>query len=104
MMPKLKSKNFKGMELIRPLYYVKEADILAWTRYNNLKFLDCACNVTKKSIGKRKEIKELISNLRKNSKNADINIFRCSSNVNFDAVLGYKKKNEKHTFLEKYDE
>lgn len=52
MMPKLKSKNFKNMELIRPLYYIKEEDIISWARYNNLNFLDCACNVTKKSLGK----------------------------------------------------
>ena len=74
MMPKLKSKNFKNMELIRPLYYIKEEDIISWVRYNNLNFLDCACNVTKKSLGKRLEMKNLIKNLRKINKNVDINI------------------------------
>ena len=90
MMPKLKSKNFKNMELIRPLYYIKEEDIISWARYNNLNFLDCACNVTKKSLGKRLEMKNLIKNLRKINKNVDINILNSSKNINIDAVLGYK--------------
>ncbi len=103
MMPKLKSKNYEGMELIRPLYYVKEDDIISWKNYNKLSFLDCACNITKKDIGKRKEIKELIKELRKTYENTDINIFRSSSNINIDAILGYKTEKEKYNFLDQYD-
>lgn len=104
MMPKLKSTNFDGMELIRPLYYVKEKDIISWKNYCNLEFLDCACTVTKKQVGKRKEIKELIEFLRKIDKNIDIHIMRSSENVNLDAILGYRNENGKHSFMESYDE
>ncbi len=103
MMPKLKSTNFKGMELIRPLYYVKEEDIISWTKYCDLHFLNCACTVTEKQIGKRREIKELIKTLKKDNKNIDINILRSSDNVNLDAILGYKLKNKKVSFLDFYD-
>lgn len=102
MMPKLKSTNFESMELIRPLYFVKEKDIISWKNHCNLSFLDCACTVTKKQIGKRKEVKELIDSLRKIDKNVDIHIFRSSENINIDAVLGYKTKDGKHSFMEKY--
>ena len=104
MPPKLRSDNFSGMELIRPLYYIKEEDIISWARYNNLNFLDCACNVTKKSLGKRLEMKNLIKNLRKINKNVDINILNSSKNINIDAVLGYKSKNLKYNFLDDYEE
>ena len=102
MMPKLKSTNFEGMELIRPLYYVKEKDIISWKNHCSLEFLDCACTVTEKQIGKRKEIKELISNLKQNDKNIDIHILRSSENINIDATLGYIDKNGKHSFLDNY--
>ena len=102
MMPKLKSTNFLDMELIRPLYYVKEQDIISWKNYCDLSFLDCACTITEKQIGKRKEIKELINNLRKIDKNIDIHILRSSENINIDAVLGYKTKNDKYSFLDDY--
>ena len=102
MMPKLKSTNFSDMELIRPLYYVKESDIISWKNYCELSFLDCACTVTKKHVGKRREIKELISNLRKIDKNVDIHILRSSSNVNLDAILGYKTKDKKVSFMDEY--
>ena len=101
MMPKLKSTNFDNMELIRPLYYIKEKDIISWRNHANLQFLDCACFVTKRSIGKRKEIKNLINNLRKIDKNIDIHIFKSSENVNIDAILGYKDENGKYSFLDK---
>lgn len=104
MMPKLKSKNFEGMELIRPLYYIKEEDVISWAKYNKLTFLDCACNVTKKSLGKRKEIKQLIKDLRKTNKNVDINILNSSRNINLDAVISYKSKNIKYNFLDEYNE
>ena len=102
MMPKLKSKNFKNMELIRPLYYVKEEDIIRFAKYNNLEFLDCACTITKKQIGKRKEIKDLIKSLKEKNENVDINILRSSENINIDAVLGYKKNGKDISFLDEY--
>lgn len=103
MMPKLKSTNFKNMELIRPLYYVKEEDIISWAKFCDLKFLNCACTVTEKSLGKRKEIKELIKTLKKENKNIDINILRSSFNVNLDAIIGYKTKDNQISFLDNYD-
>lgn len=102
MMPKLKSTNFSNMELIRPLYYVKEKDIISWTKHCNLNFLDCACSITKKKIGKRAEIKKLIDDLRQVDKNIDIHILRSSENINLDSVLGYKDEKGKHYFLEDY--
>lgn len=104
MMPKLKSTNFSGMELIRPLYYVKENDIISWKNHCGLEFLDCACTITKKHVGKRKEIKNLINSLRLLDKNIDIHILRSSENVNIDTVLGFKDNNGKHSFIEHYDE
>lgn len=89
MLPILNSKNFEGMQLIRPLYYTKEKDIIHWAKYNNLKFIDCACKVTKKSLGKRKEIKLLIDELVKTNENADINIMNSLKNVNKETILGY---------------
>lgn len=82
MLPILNSDNFSNMKLIRPLYYVKEKDIISWVKYSELTFLDCACSVTKKNLGKRKEIKELIYKLLENNPNADINIFNSMFNVN----------------------
>ena len=105
MMPKLKSVNFPGLELIRPFYYVHEEDIKAWVKHCDLHFLNCACSVTDGTIdheSKRKEIKELIENLKKINKNVDINILRSSENVNLDSILGYKENGEKHLFLENY--
>lgn len=102
MMPKLKSTNFEGMELIRPLYYVKEKDIISWKNHCNLDFLDCACTVTEKQIGKRKEIKELINDLKQIDKNIDIHILRSSENINMEAILGYVDKDGKHSFLDNY--
>lgn len=94
MLPILDSKNFEGMQLIRPLYYVKEKDIIHFVKYNNLKFIDCACKVTKKSLGKRKEVKLLIEELVKTNKNADINIMNSLKNVNKETILGYMENGE----------
>lgn len=94
MLPILDSKNFEGMQLIRPLYYVKEKDIIHFAKYNNLKFIDCACKVTKKSLGKRKEVKLLIEELVKTNKNADINIMNSLKNVNKETILGYMEDGE----------
>lgn len=82
MLPILDSDNYPGMKLIRPLYYVHEKDIISWVKNSELEFLDCACSVTKKNIGKRKEVKELVKELVKMYHNADINIFNSMFNVN----------------------
>lgn len=82
MMPILDSDNFPGMKLIRPLFYVHESDIISWTKFSELTFLDCACIATKKNIGKRQEIKELVKDLVKMYPNADINIFNSMFRVN----------------------
>ncbi len=98
MLPKLYSDNFKGMELIRPLYLIKEEDISSWVKYNKLEFINCVCEMLKeRNVGKRKEIKELIKNLKENNDNIDINIFRSLENVNVNTVNGIIKdisKNE----------
>lgn len=104
MMPKLKSKNFAGMELIRPMYYIKEDDIKSWVRYNNLEFIDCACGVTKKNLGKRLEVKNLIKEFRKTYDNIDINILNSSKNVYIDSILSYKDKDGIHDVLSDYED
>lgn len=106
MMPKLKSTNFKGMELIRPLYLVRETDIINWSKSNELDFINCACKFTAKDSpkdSKRLEIKKLIKDLEKTNKNVAYNIFKSSENVNIDTVLATKQNSEKHFFLEKYE-
>lgn len=108
MMPKLRSTNFEGMELIRPLYLVKEADILSWQRYNDLTFLRCACSMTAglendTMDSKRQEVKRLIADLRKENPQVDVNIFRSAENVNLETVLGYRKGDELHSFLDDYE-
>lgn len=102
MMPKLISDNFDNIELIRPLYLVKEDDIISWARYNDLKFLDCACSVTKKTLGKRIIIKDLVKKLNEIYKDADKNILNATENVNLDALIGYKQNDEKNNFLDYY--
>ena len=108
MMPKLHSDNFPGIDLIRPLYLVKENDIIAWRNYNELTFLNCACAFTEKvsedeSISKRKEIKSLINELRKTNKDVDHNIFKALDNVNINCILGYHDEDTKYSFLDNYD-
>lgn len=109
MMPKLHSDNFEGLELIRPLYLVKEDDIIAWKNFNELTFLNCACRFTEETEidiegkSKRKEIKNLIKELGKNNSKIDYNIFKSVDNINLDCVLGYKIDREKHSFLDNYD-
>ena len=107
MMPKLHSDNFPGLELIRPLYLVKESAITSWRDKFNLKFINCACSFTERAsredISKRKEIKNLIKELRKVNKDADFNIFKSLDNVNLNCILSYKKDKERHSFLEDYD-
>ena len=109
MPPKLHSTNFEGMELIRPLYKVKEKDIIAWSEYNRLKFLQCACKMTEKNAdielsSKRKEIKQLIADIKLQNPNADDNIFRSLHNVNMATIPGWRDRDsgELHSFLENY--
>lgn len=95
MMPILDSTNFEGMKLIRPLYYVRESDIISFTKYNNLNFINCACDVTRKSSGKRKEMKNLINTLKTYYEKADINIMNSTYNVNLNTIISYiDKENE----------
>ena len=111
MMPKLHSTNFPGMELIRPLYLVREEDIIHWMNYNDLHFIQCACRFTEScaSCGgtekgsKRAEIKDLIRELRKKNPYIEKNIFRSVENVNLTTVIGYKKDGVRHHFLDEYD-
>ena len=103
MPPKLRSDNYQDMELIRPLYFVKEEDIISFSHYNNLEFIDCACAITqKKNDSKRKFIKELINKLVKKDKNIDINIFRSLENINLNMVNGYIKDSVKLSFNDLY--
>lgn len=109
MMPKLHSTNFQGLELIRPLYLIKEEDIISWTKFNNLEFLNCACKFTEKNSNelenssKRKEIKKLIKDLKKVNKNIDHNIFKSIDNINLNCVLGCVKDGKKYSFLDEYN-
>ena len=109
MLPKLHSTNFEGMELIRPLYKVKEADIISWAKHNDLHFLQCACKMTEKNAdvelkSKRKEIKQLIEYIKKENHEADDNIFRSLHNVNMATLPAWRDSDdgEVHTFLENY--
>ena len=107
MMPKLHSDNFPGLELIRPLYLVKEEDIIAWKKSNDLTFLNCACRFTEAcsiddGTSKRQEVKKLIKELKKFNPNIDNNIFKALDNVNLNCVIGTKINGKYHSFLEKY--
>ena len=108
MPPKLHSTNFKGMELIRPMYRIHEDSIIAWARYNELEFIRCACRFTENAENqtgdsKRLEIKNLIKELKKTNPNVEKNIFNSIHSVCLDTMVGYKSMGEKHTFLENYD-
>ena len=106
MMPKLHSTNFPDMELIRPMCYIKEQDIINFSNYAGLKFLNCACKFTSKSstenVSKRKEIKELIKKFRKINPYIETNIYKSSKNVNLDALIEYKKDGKRYNFLDRY--
>ena len=109
MMPKLHSENFEGLELIRPLYLVKEDAIISWKNSNDLTFLNCACKFTEEHFSKddgtskRKEIKTLIKELKKVNKDIDHNIFKSLDNVNLNCVLGTKKDGIYKNFIDDYD-
>lgn len=111
MMPKLHSTNHPGMELIRPMYMVKEKDITAWCKHNNLKFIQCACRFTENYTNiensaehsKRQEMKELIKQFRKTSRYIDMNIFNSVQNVNLTTIIGYHDNKRTYNFLDDYD-
>ncbi|MBO5208136.1 MAG: ATPase [Lachnospiraceae bacterium] len=111
MMPKLHSTNFEGMELIRPLYLIREDDIKAWRDYNELHFIQCACKFTdtcttcnnEENLSKRVEIKNLIRELKKTNPFVEANIFKSVENVNLDTVVAYKAAGVRHSFLDDYD-
>lgn len=107
MLPMLHSTNFKGIDLIRPLYYVKESDIISWMNYNKLDFINCACKFTERNnidegASKRQEMKKIISYLRSLNKDIDYNIFNSMNNINLNCILGYSKDGKKHSFLDIY--
>ena len=112
MMPKLHSSFHKGMELIRPMYFVNEADILAWKNKNDLQFIQCACRFTENCTmcdnggggSKREEVKNLIKKLRKINPKVDINIFRSVENINLNTVISYVQDGKVHHFLDDYKE
>ncbi len=112
MLPKLHSDNHDGMELIRPMYLIREKDIKAWARYNDLRFIMCACRFTEAcsvdneiNTSKRLTTKKLIEKLKKDyNDNVEKNIFAAASNVNMDMILGYKEDGIKHSFLDTYDD
>jgi tRNA(Ile)-lysidine synthase TilS/MesJ len=111
MMPKLHSSNFEGMELIRPMYMVKESDIIAWKQYNDLQFIQCACRFTENCTmcdnggggSKRQEMKTLIKSFRQINPNIENNIFRSVENVNLSTIISYHKGDDRHHFLDDYD-
>lgn len=109
MMPKLKSRNFPGMELIRPMYCIREQDIISWKRYNNLEFIQCACRFTENAAcdtgsSKRQEIKALLQNLQKQDPDIEKRIFNSIHSVCLDTFPGYIEGGEEHSFLERYGE
>lgn len=111
MMPKLHSTYHKGMELIRPLYFVKEADIIRWKNRNSLEFIQCACKFTESYTAnnnsdvrsKRKEIKDLINELRKVYDKVDMNIYSSTKNVNLNTIISYVKDGKVHNFMDDYE-
>ncbi len=110
MLPKLHSDNFDNMELIRPLYLIREKDILTWVSSNNLHFIRCACKMTERihkhtgdSRSQRQETKKLIASLKDYNANVESNIFKSAENVNLDKIMAYKIDNIKHNFLDDYD-
>ena len=112
MMPKLHSENYEGMQLIRPMYLVREADIIRWKQYNDLQFIQCACRFTENCTmcdnggggSKRQEIKQLLKRLNRDGGKVEKNVFNAIHMLQLDTFPGWKTKGEEHTFLEWYDE
>lgn len=110
MLPKLKSTNFKGMELIRPMYFIREKDIIRFKKVHNLTFLQCACSFTERCssenselTSRRQEIKALIKQLKKTIPQVEKNLFVAPNNITLDMVLGYKKGGKHYFYLDEYD-
>ena len=108
MLPKLRSTNYEGMELIRPLYYIREKDLIKFGKNNDLSFIQCACKFTEESesgieYSRRKEIKELIRKLKKSIPQIEENLFKAPDNVTLDMILGYKKGGKHYSYLDDYD-
>ena len=109
MVPKLHSDNFEGLELIRPLYLVKEEDVISWKKFNELEFLNCACKFTEQNYkeenktSKRLEIKNLIKQLKEINPDVDYNIFKSMDNINLNCVLGYSKNGKRIEFVDDYE-
>ena len=108
MMPKLHSDNYPGIELIRPLFLIREKDIITWAKSNGLDFINCACKFTERSaidenLSKRKEMKRLIKEMSKTNPNVALNIFTALDNINLNCVLGTKKDGKYRSFLDDYD-
>ena len=113
MMPKLHSTNFEGMELIRPMYLIREEDIIRWKDFHGLSFLQCACHFTETcwtvredgtAVSKRKETKQLIADLKKTNPYVESNLFQSVTNISLKTVIAYKdQKGVRHHFLEGYD-
>ena len=111
MLPRIKSTNFEGMELIRPMYCILEEDVIRWKEYNGLDFIACACKFTQKTTGTdedgfsaRRRVKEWIAQLKKENENVENNIFQSIHNVQLDTLVEYKKDGEKHSFLDKFED
>ncbi len=110
MLPRIKSTNFEGMELIRPLYCILEDDIISWAKYNGLEFLRCACRFTEEAeksgdyenLSKRQEIKDLIKQIKKQNPDVEQNLFKSLHNVSLDTLIGYKQEGIEHSFLDKF--
>ncbi len=113
MMPKAHSEHFEGMQLIRPMYLIREADVIGWRKANDLTFLQCACRFTEECAAqgmewenrsKRQEIKQLIAELKKVNRFVESNIFRSTQNVNLDTLIAWNYEGEHHSFLDTFDE
>ncbi len=113
MMPKLHSTNFEGMELIRPMYLIREEDIIHWRDYNDLHFLQCACRFTEtcsscnedgSSASKRMEVKHMIAKMKETNPFVEGNIFKSVENVNLSTIIAYKQNGVKHHFVDSYDD
>ena len=113
MMPKLHSSNFEGMQLIRPMYFIREADLIRWRNYNDLQFIQCACKFTDTCTtcnpngnngSKRQVVKKLIAELAKDNEQIEKNIFRSVENVNLGTIISYKKDGKVTSFLDGYDD
>ena len=111
MLPKLHSQNYEGMELIRPMYYIRERDIIRWKKFNELQFIQCACRFTENCAicdnggggSQRYATKKLIEELQSYNPMIEKNIFKSAMNVNLDKIIAYKEKGEVHSFLDDYD-